>query len=64
MKKILGFGAVVFMCATPLLGAFIYTNGPEWVRLGNGACLTLSAILIGIVSLIVAIATFTSVYDF
>jgi len=63
MKKIFGFGAAIFMCATPLLGAFIYTNGPEWVRLSNGTCLVMSTILIGICSLVAAVATLVSVYD-
>jgi len=63
MKKVIGFGAAIFTCVTPLLGAFIYVNGPEWIRLSNGAYLTMSTMLTAGFSLVVARAIFLSVYE-
>ncbi len=56
MKKLLiGITSGSFMSMIPMIGAYIYYNGPEWVRSVDGMFLTFSCILTFIVVLVATI---------
>ncbi len=46
MKMLIGVTSGLFISMVPMLGAFIFCNGPEWVRLFNGLHIVLSCTLL------------------
>ncbi len=59
MKKLLILiTSGAFISAIPLIGAYVYHNGPEWVRTSDGMFLTFSCILSLFVILMVTIYYF------
>lgn len=62
MRQILGFLGVIFSSmlllvipALPIVGAFLYGEGPEWIKAGGGGAIAVSFLILGVVIALLAV---------